>query len=258
MKKFLLTLALVSGAMTARADFVAAWDFSMFTADGYPSFDDSTYALVQNNNYENNSINASSTLGNLYLDGQYGSTNFANGAGIEPAAGYNLTGTALNGQGILGEAGSINVLKSQSGRSSLSGRALGFTSSAANDSFVIEVDMGTAYNFTELALATTSASGGTTTITWSYDLDGSGSYTSLGETTSVLGSASADTLDLSGVAALQNVNKAFFKGTFGTISSGTAYIDNLSVNAVVVPEPSTYAALLGAVALGVIALRRRK
>ena len=60
MKKFLLTLALVSGAMTARADFVAAWDFSMFTADGYPSFDDSTYALVQNNNYENNSINASS------------------------------------------------------------------------------------------------------------------------------------------------------------------------------------------------------
>lgn len=43
--------------------------------------------------------------------------------------------------------------------------------------------------------------------------------------------------------------------TAGTIGAGTIYFDNLSVTAV--PEPSTYAAIFGACALGLVAWRRR-
>jgi uncharacterized membrane protein affecting hemolysin expression len=65
-------------------------------------------------------------------------------------------------------------------------------------------------------------------------------------------------IELGTLSALDNASDAFLRVTFdgATGATGNNRLDNITLTAV--PEPSTYAALLGLLALGVVAYRRRK
>ena len=97
-----------------------------------------------------------------------------------------------------------------------------------------------------------------------------GAFTQLGATyaTGTVFGQSTITANSITLSAINNQSSIVYFRVRGTTSSGTSSsgldvlgIDNftLSYNATAVPEPSTYAAILGGVALvGVMALRRRK
>jgi hypothetical protein len=82
---------------------------------------------------------------------------------------------------------------------------------------------------------------------------------SMGTTSSV--SASIRNVDLSSVSGLSNISNAQIRLTFdgGTItaSAGNNRLDNFQFTATAVPEPATYAAIFGALALGLAMVRRR-
>lgn len=72
-----------------------------------------------------------------------------------------------------------------------------------------------------------------------------------------LAGALNQTITTAGVANGDYIILAF-RDTAASTSGSTIFLDNIGVTAVAVPEPSTYAALLGLLALGVVAYRRRR
>lgn len=110
------------------------------------------------------------------------------------------------------------------------------------------------------------------TSQWAYSTDGT-NFTLIGSPTTTIGTpASNISYSLSGVSGLQNVSSLTSitlrflasgqtaTGGWGFISSA-AGVNGLAINGTLtaVPEPSTYAAMAGAVALlGVIVYRRRQ
>lgn len=114
-----------------------------------------------------------------------------------------------------------------------------------------------------LRLAYTAASGGTLTAQFSNAAVASGAFQTVGSVSNITGSSNwnmsaTDTFNiiLVGGSGTEGV------GAGPTISSGTAYFDNfassgLEARPAPVPEPSTYAAIIGLLALG-FALHRRR
>lgn len=123
-----------------------------------------------------------------------------------------------------------------------------------------------------------SSSTGPGSFTFSYSLTGlAGSFTPVGSAYTVLANsspniwtsatsitASSYSLNLSSITALNNAGTVYFRLTDtsttaannGTVATaGTDRVDNFTVS--LIPEPSTYALILGVVGLGCAALRRR-
>jgi hypothetical protein len=102
----------------------------------------------------------------------------------------------------------------------------------------------------------TQAGAGGSTVGISYSLDGGSNFISLGteliDTLQASGGQQVSTSVLSDVT-----NDITFRVGFNNIDTGVNF-DNLQVSGTVVPEPSTYAAIFGAIALGFVAYRRRK
>lgn len=107
----------------------------------------------------------------------------------------------------------------------------------------------------------TQAGTGGSTVGISYSLDGGTSFTSIG--TELIDTLQSDngqlvsTTDISGSVLGVVTNDITFRVDFTDIDKGVNF-DNLQVSGTVVPEPSTYAAIFGAIALGFVIYRRRK
>lgn len=102
----------------------------------------------------------------------------------------------------------------------------------------------------------TQAGAGGSTVGISYSLDGGLNFISLGtelvNTLQIEGGQEVSTSVLS-----DTTNDITFRVGFDNIDTGVNF-DNLQISGTVVPEPSTYAAIFGAIALGFVAYRRRK
>jgi len=109
---------------------------------------------------------------------------------------------------------------------------------------------------------------GLRTLAWSYSVDGdSFTHFTTVDHVELFGSANYGlvTLDLSSITAMNNQSQISLRGTLSALegqtaptAAGNTRFDNVQFTATAIPEPSTYAALLGVVVLGAVALRRRR
>lgn len=112
-----------------------------------------------------------------------------------------------------------------------------------------------------LRLAYTSASGGTLTAQFSNNAIAAGAYQTVGTLNNVTGTWGMSASDTFNIILVGGSGQS--PGTTGpTIAANQAYFDNfassgLEARTTPVPEPSTYAAILGALALGFALYRRR-
>lgn len=245
-----------TGAIQAQ-QMIVGWDFSQFALDGFSSNNGSSLTGDIDGNYAGGAADftGAASLGSFLYDGTFGSTALGlNPADVEPQG----VGDLGSAYGYMGTAGSRALLGSQ-GQANTSGRALGFNSGANGDSFVIAVTAGSAFDDWNFSFEAKNASDSdnSSSISWEYSTDGS-SYTSSGVTSNISNSEALLSVDLSSVSALDGQSTVYFRGTLGGVDSGLTFVDNIAVNGTVVPEPSTYAAIFGAIALAVAAYRRRK
>lgn len=112
----------------------------------------------------------------------------------------------------------------------------------------------------ELSFASRFAASGVNSIQASYSTDNV-SWINIGSPITLTTTYTAYVIDFG--SALDNAANAYVRLTFSGAAAGTAsgtnnftLFDNITLAAV--PEPSTYAALLGLLALGVVAWRRRR
>ncbi len=104
---------------------------------------------------------------------------------------------------------------------------------------------------------------GGATINWSYSIDGGATKVSTGLSSVFSTNQFAQSLvDFSAISAMDNVLDLAIIGTVVEVAAGVQLnFDNVAVYGTAfapIPEPSTYAAILGGLALGVAAVRRRK
>lgn len=148
-------------------------------------------------------------------------------------------------------------------------QALSLGSFASGDSFKVTLD---ATGFQNIVFGGFRINGTTSApVTWqlSYSLTGAaGTFTNVAPFTLSSGT-SVGTTTVTGFALPVGANNnssivvSFLATTSAKISgagaaSGTLHLDNLSFSATAIPEPSTYAIILGAVALISIAVHRRR
>jgi len=143
--------------------------------------------------------------------------------------------------------------------SDVAGASLSLTSNAGNASY-IEVSFsmanlsGLVVNFDTRGTSTAFNVG-----QWSYSTDGT-AFTSFGASTASRSTTFATVSPSIAISFLDNDPTVFLRYTLdgATTTGADNRIDNLTLTATVIPEPSSYAAIFGGLALaGVMARRRR-
>lgn len=277
MKKTLITFGLASVvAISANAQgIVAGWDFADVanlgqTTDGY---------AAERTSF-NNGI---TTSGSIILDGTLGSTNGTQVTGVFDTA--DEVGFAANGyQATAPSAGdgfdtttTNNFTGTPFGQQSLN-----FVS-GTDGTFELVIEFTSAYNVVaNFDILVDSTAGTTDMLDVSYSADGSswssyepanGKYTFLPSTDAwqesdgtaggflgLLNAGQADmSIDLSGETALEADAIQYLRFEFtGLGNAERVGIDNIHVTGIAIPEPSAFAAIAGVLALGFVAIRRRK
>lgn len=132
---------------------------------------------------------------------------------------------------------------------------------ASQDSFAFAVNT-TGYADLTMSFAVRTTSTTATSIAWSYRPNPTAASIPLGVTSSVgTGTFAVQSVDLTAVAGFENQAEAVLIGTMiGVDVDSQLQLDNIQfiATATAIPEPSTWAAIIGGLALGAAALRRRK
>ena len=275
MQKRLLTIAslftsvtcLALGAGPAQAAMVAGWDLSQYFADGILSIDGVDYTGTLSANYSDldptqGAGAESAAFGTLYLDGQFGSTDVQAGSGTEPILPSGAVGGSLSSNlgapGGLGgsldfDTHSILAFEGQAYTNFLALTAADAASAvfAANLSAVPELGSDWSVSFG----ARTFSGAGTVGIAFSTD---GVIYTNAGS--AIL--SSLDTLYSLNLSAIAS-DTAFVRFDFAAPAAGgvgQAFIDNIAINANLVPIPEPGTVLLygfGMIALAFAGRRSR-
>lgn len=278
------------GAFANAQTTVAAWDFSQNATGGFSTLDNQTLEGSMTANYSGFDLDdgtgfvrsgpnwvGAADLGELHYDGQFGSSQFVlndpnrsgNASDVKFGGGNagpdELTENNSQAGTTLGSNGAFNVLDSQ-GQPNTKRFAFGLNPEAENKSFTYAISLtqdtafqqGSDWVFKFAGRSELDDESGD--ISWEYSTDGS-SFTDSGITSNIGGNEQLFTVDLSNVEALDGVSDVFLRGTAenfdggGDGFTGSLGMDNFSAEAV--PEPSTYAAIAGALALGAAVARRR-
>lgn len=228
MKKSIILLAGLAGFTAfaqAQLQFVAAWDFT--SPSGFTSLD-------VNEDF----------IDETELAADYAGSGLFQWSGVTTdSSGFGFTGGNFN------EVNSADIVADNSGLSQL-GDGTGFVVAAQQDAGTALLTF-TGLNFAGLSGATLDfAAGvqnfdGATTLNFGGDLSGSIDLSGVG---------TRYTVDL---ASLEGLSNATFNMSFTNFSGAeNVVLDNFQFTAV--PEPSAFAAIFGAVALGFAAVRRRR
>lgn len=265
MKKIIsstIALTALAGAVSAQS-LVAGWDFSQVQAPNTTvaqgGLQGSWSANYTNRGVAIPSANYTdaSAFGTVYWDGSFGSTvtdfnNFSGGAevrGQTTANGVNnLTSNFNQSESAFNEASSYSFLRS-SGQSVAQDAMLTFVDDVT---ITFALDAGSLKNNWSLLFAAEDSDSANLAIDASTTGLFAGEQTSFG-TLSIDNTDKGYSVDFSSLGSTQELYVRF--AATGA-SGGQLAIDNVGFAAV--PEPSTYAAILGFITLGFAALRRRK
>lgn len=241
-------------AGAAHASLIAGWDFSQYLGAGALTIDGASGADTLSANYSNldptfSAGAESAAYGTMYINGSFGST-AVDPFGSSPQFWPTTGSLASNINAPLGPAGAVpfdsgNVLISE------------------GQQFFNPLSMTSPFDSSVVFRATT---GGASANGWGLTFGGK----TFSGTSSVGVSFSTDGVSYSSPTFLAlDTNDKPFSVSFGPITASTIYvrlgltpangqpiIDNVALNATVVPEPGTLV-LLGA-GLGAFALRRRR
>ncbi|QYY37380.1 PEP-CTERM sorting domain-containing protein [Ruficoccus sp. ZRK36] len=250
MKKFIVAAALLSVAASysSAALLVGGWSFSD--------------SLQTNSTFTSDVTDM--TGATIYMDGTNGSDSFQQ-AEFPPGAQQIVGDNVAQNTDILSRptVGDNYAQMSNSPAKSLlfvDNTYFGNERDANGLSFVIAADaLNTGY-YTDITLSYGAAllnSAGSTTITWEISYTGATSgfeQTVALTTTTALSSGG----ELESTSFTGSGTQFWIKGTLSDVTEGNAFlVDNLQVYGNAVPEPSTYAAIAGGLALAFVALRRR-
>lgn len=222
---------------------LAGWDFQTATNGGtaIAAAPNTPTAILSN-------LGTQAGTAALYANGTNGSSSWTTATTNNQITSF--AGTALNaGAGfstITSGAASLGLVN---GGSSGNGKALTFTLSM------------TGYEELIISYASQATGTGFNANQWSYSLNGS-TFTNFGSTISP--AASFSSITLSALSAVNGASAVWLKYTLSgaTSGSGNNRLDNIQFKATAaaaaVPEPSTYAAIFGAVVLVGAAIHRRR
>lgn len=272
-----LAACFMASYQEANAALLSYWNFN----NNSPAFNTnlgsfSTTAASYGEQYNQTANSVPGTLSANSANGTVfttGSISFASISSItnatingKTAPGYTLqNATSGNaGYGVFSEAtGNLNRV---SGDTTTGGSLLFLNPGGnANDKAIIFTLSSSGYDTLSLSYATRFANGFAGTETWSYSLDGT-NYFALGSALSISGNATwgVQTLDFTSLigTVLNNQSTFYLMMKANVPTNGGSYaLDNIQLNGTAisaVPEPSTYALLGGAGALGLALFSRRK
>lgn len=244
-------------AGSAFADLVAGWDFSQFTFDGDDDTDfqfDGTTSLNANYSDLDLGLDAFATPGFGGGAAAYGQATWAAPSTFSGYDAINNLGGLYSGQGLVGIStvvGSFDLGPGSLNDGQLNDSAFGIFNLAGDASAItFALTPGTTYDSWAIQLAGITTDGGAGTVALTSSNDGV-TFGGPSTTFNLTGSDALYTFDLFGLGVDDSV---FVRMVF----SSNAVIDNLAVSGTAVPEPSTFAVLLGVVALTYASIRRRK
>lgn len=262
MKK-ILTLALVGSAFaftgaSAQQSLVAGWDFNNYVGDGFGLIDGTTFAPVNTLDANYSSYDPTfgagqeaNAFGTLYYDGQFGSdtqnTALSAADAIRPTTG-NLNSGLFLGQ-LYGQDYNLNTVMTAEGYDFAGSLSLQMGNPTAGFGFkvVFAANAPTAMTDWEMSFAgIRGLVANPEAITVEFSTDGS-----------TWGAAETFNLGASEAPFTTTVKSVLSQNAYFRVSGNAqSAIDNVGIAAV--PEPSSFAALAGLLALGFTALRRRR
>lgn len=273
-QSILLASALIGGLALPQAQaqtsiptgsqaLLAGFDFDNILGSSIVSPNRARYSDIWGNN---SSPTALTAPGGLYFNGTFGSDNI--GSNVVKTGTGDINRDILTRTGT-GSTFDLGGQTGGEGAADFSGVNIG---TASLNEFAINITAG-AQIFENIKLSLygrdSNGQGGSTTINWAYSLDSGATKVATGLSSTFSGAAFANSeVDFFGTG-LEALNTAL-KGSTGNLTligtmveTGNARlnIDNIGVYGVAataIPEPSTYAAIIAALTMGVVALRRRK
>lgn len=267
--KNILALALLSGLTLSPAVGAVAtsipvgtqallngWDFDNILTSTLPSSPvRGRYSDVFGNN---SSPTALSEPGGIYFNGSFGSDSWGSVA-------KNNTGDINRDIWTRSGSGSTFDLGGQTGGEG----AANFNAAGVGTTFskfslnLHTLDAANMFEGVQLSLwgRDTANTAGGAAINWSYSIDGGTSLISTGLTSSFVGNAFSESIvNFSSITALNGKSDIYLVGqVVESETSAVLNLDNIGAYGIAaIPEPSTYAAILGALTMGVVVARRRK
>jgi len=270
MKKLIILSAgfIASVGLINAQNLVAGWDFSQAQFSGTTAGEDQATPGNFSSNYtygggptaDSADWAAANSKGAIYCDGQFGSTSITDPldgtSELQMTQGVNLSSNFDQSFDPFNAQSSYNKLIASGQNAGSGGSAVDALMNINTDlSIVVSADAGIASTGWIFKYAARDQDNGAT-VNYSYSTTGSG-YTSLGSDSL----ATSDTGYELNLSALDGASQVFikmdFSGVNDAVNSGLQ-LDNFGLSAAPVPEPSAFAAIFGAVALGIAAVRRRK
>jgi hypothetical protein len=222
MKKKIITLAIascVAFSLASAQSLVSAWDFN------YPS-----------------------SFGGLDVDGDFAADSSAAATWGETSNIFSWTGMNANGLSNDAQLDSNQLLRPQQLVTMNDGFGwLVAAGDSASANMFLDLDLA-GFAAAELTFAAGSQNGPIDLL-----VNVGGDVTNIGLTA---GQDALFTVDISTLAGLSNAQVGFSFANF--TGTDNAVMDNIQVTGTVVPEPSAFAAIFGALALGFTAIRRRR
>ena len=217
---------------------LAGWDFQTTTNGGTAAAANPNAPTVYFANFGTQAGSAA-----IYLNGTNGSSTWTSAATSPEITTF--SGTAVNTAGTSFSTTTSGAASLALANSSANGKSIVFLLSMAN------------YKDLVISYATQKTSTGFNANQWSFSTNGT-SFTDFG--TSINPGTSFASITLSTLTPTNNASSVWIKYTLSgaTATSGNNRLDNIQFSATAIPEPSTYAALFGTLALAGVVIHRRR